>query len=179
MIYPALQKSDISQWIEFCPENVLINGFDSDYAADFLSVKSVAKCKADTLYIDIIKKNTKDTEYIEECTCVTDEKFLISSEKCDGGVHITLTVSCRKSLFRALCRVRAMRNDKSVFIGSAVDYPLFAERGYIEGFYGNPWTFENRKMMLELLSSYGMNTHDYAPKDDHYHRDKWEELYPE
>ena len=179
MIYPALQKSNITQWVEFSAVNVLINGFDSCYAADFLGAKSEVNCKGNTLYVNIIKNNTRETEYIEECRRVTDEKYLISAEKCDGGMHITLTVSCRKSLFRALCRISGMMKDKIFFIGSAEDYPLFAERGYIEGFYGNPWSFESRKMMIELLSFYGMNTHYYAPKDDPYHRDKWDELYPE
>ncbi len=179
MIYPSYQKLNASEWIEFMPENVVINGFESGYAADFLAVKNSDNCKADTLYINIIRKNTRDTEYIAECGRVTDEKYLINAEKCADGVRVDITVSGRKSLFRALCRIKGMMNDKKFFIGDAEDYPLFAERGYIEGFYGNPWTFENRKMMINLLSFYGMNTHYYAPKDDPYHRDKWDELYPE
>lgn len=179
MIYPAFQKSNIAEWVEFSTEKVQINGFDSDYAADFLGIKNAQHCKVNALYIDIKKENTRLTEYVEESRRVTDEKYLISAEKCSVGLHILLTVSCRKSLFRALCRISSMIKDKKFFIGTAEDYPLFAERGYIEGFYGNPWKNENRKMMIELLSFYGMNTHYYAPKDDPYHRDKWEELYPE
>lgn len=179
MIYPAFQKSEITEWLGLEPENVLISGFECDYAAGFFECENVHTCKGDTLYVSIIKKNIKETEYIEECCRVTDEKYLLSAEKCDGGVHISVTVSCRKSLFRALCRISSMIKDKKFFIGTVEDYPLFAERGYIEGFYGNPWSFKNRKMMIELLSFYGMNTHYYAPKDDPYHRDKWEELYPE
>lgn len=178
MIYPSYQKLNACEWIEFTPQNVLISGFENEYASEILGTNNGKNCKADILYIDIIKKNTKDTEYIDECCRVTDEKYFISSKKCDNGLHITVTVSCRKSLFRALCRIKGMINDKKFFIGNAEDYPLFAERGYIEGFYGNPWSFENRKMMIELLSFYGMNTHYYAPKDDPYHRDKWDELYP-
>ena len=179
MIYPAYQKLNASEWVEFSPVKTVVNGFDCDYAAGFLGVNCNDNCKGDTLYIDIIKKNTKETEYIDECCRVTDEKYLISAEKCSGGVQVILTVSCRKSLFRALCRIKGMLSDKKFFIGNVEDYPLFAERGYIEGFYGNPWSFENRKMMIELLSYFGMNTHYYAPKDDPYHRDKWDELYPE
>ena len=46
----------------------------------------------------------------------------------------------KKSLFRALCRVKMLRCGE-VPLGSIEDYPLFAERGYIEGFYGSPWSF--------------------------------------
>lgn len=179
MIYPSYQKLNVSEWLGFSPEKVIVNGFDSDYATDFLGEKSDDCSKGNALYIDIIKKNNKDMEYIAECCRVTDEKYFISAQKCTDGLRVTLTVSCRKSLFRALCRIKGMLNEKNFFIGDAEDYPLFAERGYIEGFYGNPWCFENRKMMIELLSFYGMNTHYYAPKDDPYHRDKWDELYPE
>ena len=179
MIYPSYQKLNVSEWFDFLPENVHINGFESDYALGFLGIESDKIRKGNALYIDIVKKNAKETEYIENCCRVTDEKYFISAEKCADGLNITVTVSCRKSLFRALCRIKGMLVDKKFFIGDAEDYPSFAERGYIEGFYGNPWSFENRKMMIELLSFYGMNTHYYAPKDDPYHRDKWDELYPE
>lgn len=175
MIYPAFQKTNITEWVDFTLGTVKISGFDSEYAERFFS----ADCKGDTLYVDIIKENTRRIEYIEETRRISGEKYFIDAEKCGGGLHITVTVSCRKGLFRAMNRIAAMSRDKKFFIGSVEDYPLFAERGYIEGFYGNPWSHENRKMMLDLMSFYGMNIYYYAPKDDPYHRDKWDELYPE
>ena len=63
--------------------------------------------------------------------------------------------------------------------GTLVDYPLFKKRGYIEGFYGPTWESSKRISVMKLMSSYGMNTFYYAPKDDIYHREKWRELYPE
>lgn len=54
----------------------------------------------------------------------------------------------------------------------------FAIRGYIEGFYGKPWTAQQRLTMLELMASLGENTYYYAPKDDPYHRKLWREKYP-
>lgn len=179
MIYPAFQKADISEWIDFSPQKTEFSGFDCGYAAEIYGVKDNQNCKVNTLYIDVVKENSRRTEYIEECRRITDEKYFIEIKKCADGLRVTLTVSCRKSLFRAINRIRQMADDKKFFVGSVEDYPLFAKRGYIEGFYGNPWSFENRKMMIELLSFYGMNTHYYAPKDDPYHRDKWDELYPE
>ena len=58
------------------------------------------------------------------------------------------------------------------------DYPNIKQRGVIEGFYGYPWSFEDRAEMIEDMSEYKMNTFIYAPKDDPYHRDRWRELYP-
>ena len=64
-------------------------------------------------------------------------------------------------------------------LGEITDYPSFAVRGYIEGFYGKPWKIEQRLEMLELMALFGENTHYYAPKDDPYHRNKWRECYPD
>lgn len=55
----------------------------------------------------------------------------------------------------------------------------FAVRGYIEGYYGKPWTEEQRVEMLEYMSSLGENAYYYAPKDDPYHRKLWRKQYPE
>lgn len=179
MIYPAFQKTSISEWLDFTPEKIVVNGFESEYAQGLIGDYFSDSCKADTLYIDITKENTRRLEYIDEACRVSGEKYVLSAEKRDDGIRISATVSCKKSLFRAVNRIIGMIDDKKFFIGEAVDYPLFAVRGYIEGFYGKPWTHENRKMMLNLMSFYGMNTYYYAPKDDPYHRDKWQELYPE
>lgn len=59
------------------------------------------------------------------------------------------------------------------------DYPDILLRGAIEGFYGLPWSFENRKEIIRDTAKFKMNTYIYAPKDDPYHKDKWKELYPE
>ncbi|MBQ2841784.1 MAG: beta-N-acetylglucosaminidase domain-containing protein [Clostridia bacterium] len=179
MIYPAFQKSNITEWVDFSPSKILINGFESGYAEMFFEKKISLTRKGDTLYIDIKKENTKRTEYIDEAYRLTDEKFFIEGEKCCDGMKLTVTVSGKKSLFRTLNRISAMIAENKLPAGRVEDYPLYAKRGYIEGFYGNPWNHENRKMMLELMSFYGMNTYYYAPKDDPYHRDKWDELYPE
>ena len=179
MIYPAFQKAEIREWIAFSPSKAEFSGFDSDYAAQMFDKAKVCNCKGNSLYISFVCENTYRTEYIAESRRLSSEKYFIDCEKCADGLKITATVSCRKSLFRAVNRIIAMSRDESFPIGSIEDYPLFAKRGYIEGFYGNPWSHKNRKMMLELMSFYGMNTYYYAPKDDPYHRDKWDELYPE
>ena len=51
-------------------------------------------------------------------------------------------------------------------------------RGVIEGFYGTPWTFEQRADLMKFCRAHNLNAYIYAPKDDPYHRDKWREPYP-
>lgn len=38
-----------------------------------------------------------------------------------------------------------------------------------QGFYGRPWTFEQRKDLFVKLREWGMNSYLYAPKDDYKH----------
>uniref|UniRef100_A0A914C7W7 protein O-GlcNAcase n=1 Tax=Acrobeloides nanus TaxID=290746 RepID=A0A914C7W7_9BILA len=49
--------------------------------------------------------------------------------------------------------------------------------GVVEGFYGRPWTTEQRVDLFKNLKELGMNTYLYAPKDDLKHRAEWRLLY--
>ena len=53
----------------------------------------------------------------------------------------------------------------------------FAVRGVIEGFYGHPWTHEQRLALIDFLAARGMNTLVYAPKDDPLLRREWRAPY--
>ncbi len=56
--------------------------------------------------------------------------------------------------------------------------PVIALRGVIEGFYGNPWSFDDRKSQFDFYGKHGMNVYVYGPKDDPYHHARWYEPYP-
>nr|XP_018668583.1 protein O-GlcNAcase-like isoform X1 [Ciona intestinalis] len=49
--------------------------------------------------------------------------------------------------------------------------------GVVEGFYGRPWTAEQRKELFRRMEVMGLNTYLYAPKDDYKHRLFWREKY--
>ncbi|XP_068423749.1 protein O-GlcNAcase [Clinocottus analis] len=49
--------------------------------------------------------------------------------------------------------------------------------GVVEGFYGRPWTMEQRKELFRRQQKWGLTTYLYAPKDDYKHRMFWRELY--
>lgn len=59
-----------------------------------------------------------------------------------------------------------------------VDHPLMPSRGAIEGFYGNPWTHQERMNQLAFYGDVKLNTYVYSPKDDPYLRDRWRDPYP-
>ncbi len=50
-------------------------------------------------------------------------------------------------------------------------------RGLIEGFYGRPWTWEERLDVLVSCAANGMTHYVYAPKDDPKHRAAWRDPY--
>jgi hyaluronoglucosaminidase len=53
----------------------------------------------------------------------------------------------------------------------------FAVRGVIEGFYGRPWSHDQRLDMLEFMAAHGFNAYFYAPKDDPALREDWPRPY--
>ncbi len=48
----------------------------------------------------------------------------------------------------------------------------------IEGFYGAPFTHEQRLDLIQWLPSAGYTDYAYGPKDDPFHRDLWRTPYP-
>ncbi|MDZ4992754.1 hyaluronidase [Clostridium perfringens] len=94
---------------------------------------------------------------------------IIGSDK-DGAYYGVLTLS----------QILEQSTEDNKFAEVVVtDYPEIEFRGFIEGFYGTPWSHEDRMSLMKDTSEYKMNTYIYAPKDDPYHRLEWKELYPE
>ncbi|GAB6990355.1 beta-N-acetylglucosaminidase domain-containing protein [Paenibacillus pini] len=58
------------------------------------------------------------------------------------------------------------------------DYSDTKWRGFIEGFYGFPWSHEDRKSLMRFGGKFKMNTYIFAPKNDQYHNSAWRTLYP-
>lgn len=61
---------------------------------------------------------------------------------------------------------------------TVTDYPSVPQRGLVEGYYGNPYSKENRMGLFEMFGRQKMNVYIYGPKDDAYHKSKWREEYP-
>mgnify|MGYP003342808050 FL=1 len=49
----------------------------------------------------------------------------------------------------------------------------FALRGVIEGFYGRPWTHQNRLIAIDYFANFGMNLYIVGPKDAAWQRTDW------
>jgi hyaluronoglucosaminidase len=55
-----------------------------------------------------------------------------------------------------------------------VSWPI---AGIIEGFYGKPWSWDERANVMRWCHERGMTDYIYAPKDDPKHRERWREPY--
>ncbi|MFK9093032.1 beta-N-acetylglucosaminidase domain-containing protein [Bacillus salipaludis] len=58
------------------------------------------------------------------------------------------------------------------------DYANTKIRGFIEGYYGIPWSNEDRMSLMKFGGKFKMTSYVFAPKDDPFHREKWAEVYP-
>ena len=50
------------------------------------------------------------------------------------------------------------------------DYADVNIRGFIEGYYGLPWSNEDRMSLMRFGGDYKMTSYIFAPKDDEYHK---------
>ena len=57
------------------------------------------------------------------------------------------------------------------------DYADIVSRGFIEGYYGEPWSTEDRVNLMNWSGYYKLNSYFYAPKDDPKHNKNWREEY--
>ncbi|MFI1400008.1 beta-N-acetylglucosaminidase domain-containing protein [Streptomyces sp. NPDC020681] len=58
------------------------------------------------------------------------------------------------------------------------DWPGTAVRGMTEGFYGRPWSHEQRLAQLDFMGRTKQNRYLYAPGDDPFRQASWREPYP-
>lgn len=84
---------------------------------------------------------------------------------------------CTKLLALILRRSGKMEDAAGTKINMQQDGERNFICGVIEGFYGRPWTTEQRKDLFRKLKSMGMDSYMYAPKDDYKHRAYWREMY--
>ncbi|MGP3923011.1 beta-N-acetylglucosaminidase domain-containing protein [Streptomyces sp. 8N616] len=58
------------------------------------------------------------------------------------------------------------------------DWPSLRWRGVVEGFYGPPWSHDQRLSDLDWFGRHKMNIYVYTPKDDPFLRAEWRKPYP-
>ncbi|ALU93848.1 hyaluronidase [Streptomyces globisporus C-1027] len=81
-------------------------------------------------------------------------------------------------LFHAVQTLRQLVAGGSVAGVTVRDWPGTAVRGMAEGFYGQPWTREERLAQISFMGRTKQNRYLYAAGDDPYRLARWSEPYP-
>lgn len=81
-------------------------------------------------------------------------------------------------LFHGVQTLRQLVRDGTVAGAVVRDWPGTAVRGTAEGFYGQPWSQEERLAQLEFMGRTKQNRYLYAAGDDPYRQTRWREPYP-
>ncbi|MER6343066.1 beta-N-acetylglucosaminidase domain-containing protein [Streptomyces sp. NPDC001595] len=97
-----------------------------------------------------------------------------------GPDGVTLSGAGEDGLFHAVQTLRQLVRPGGTLAGAVVrDWPGTAVRGTAEGFYGTPWTQQERLAQLDFMGRTKQNRYLYAPGDDLYRQARWREPYPQ
>lgn len=102
-----------------------------------------------------------------------EEGYVLSAK----GNAIVLAGADERGTYYAVKTLKQLIQNNAILENTVSDYPVMPIRGVIEGFYGAPWTHEQRKSLFDFFGEQKMNTYIYAPKDDPKHRQQWREPY--
>jgi hyaluronoglucosaminidase len=106
----------------------------------------------------------------------TDEHYLLTVAE---GPRFELTCSSDRGERWGRAHVADLLRTGRLQPASYDEHPGFPVRGVVEGFYGTPWTHEQRRDMIRFLAGRRMNTFVYSPKDDAHTRRRWRDPYPD
>ncbi|MGW1508907.1 beta-N-acetylglucosaminidase domain-containing protein [Streptomyces sp. NPDC002394] len=105
--------------------------------------------------------------------------YRLATGRFQGRDTVVLDGVGEDGLFHAVQTLRQLLGSGREVPGVVVrDWPGTAERGLTEGFYGRPWTLEQRLAQLDFLGRTKQNRYLYAPGDDPYRQAQWREPYP-
>lgn len=143
-------------------------------------IKGIVGCDSD---IEILLSDTKEE---------TDLDLVFQYDRNIKNSGFSLNINTDKSIEIKSANERGIRNGyrefckhikkskKGIYIPRLTinHEPTLKISGVVEGFYGRPWTHEDRLDCINFIGNHSMNTYMYAPKDDIYHRDLWRDMYP-
>lgn len=123
----------------------------------------------EALFEGTVEDLTSEQRYDKYALWISNGTIVILGEDTDAAYGGVTTL---KRIFEQL-------EGKSVKNLIIKDYSEIEFRGFIEGYYGNPWSHEDRMDLMTFGGEIKMNQYVFAPKDDPYHAERWRELYPD
>lgn len=108
----------------------------------------------------------------------TTNKDLFDAYKIDIKNNlISITTLNQTGLYYSFLTLQTILQHSYFYECEILDYSEMKYRGFIEGYYGIPYTNEERIDLIKYTSSLKGNIYIYAPKDDPYHSLKWKQPY--
>ncbi|MGW6389744.1 beta-N-acetylglucosaminidase domain-containing protein [Streptomyces sp. NPDC055103] len=105
--------------------------------------------------------------------------YRLATGRFQGRETVVLDGVGEDGLFHAVQTLRQLVGAGGEIPGVVVrDWPGTAERGLTEGFYGRPWSPEQRLAQVDFLGHTKQNRYLYAPGGDPYRQAQWREPYP-
>ncbi|XUZ95787.1 beta-N-acetylglucosaminidase domain-containing protein [Streptomyces araujoniae] len=104
--------------------------------------------------------------------------YRLASGEVGGRATVALDGLGEDGLFHAVQTLRQLVSGGAVAGVVVRDWPGTAVRGMAEGFYGQPWTQEERLAQLAFMGRTKQNRYLYAAGDDPYRLARWREPYP-
>lgn len=135
-----------------------------------------------------VKEQKKNyTLYIGERGDKAVKKYTQHIPEVSGGYYLSIQPDRmviaghdEKGTFYAVQTLKQLWNNQTLPVVEIKDYPAVAYRGIVEGFYGQPWSHEDRIRQLRFYGENKLNIYIYGPKDDPYHSSpNWRKPYPE
>ncbi|MBT2439197.1 beta-N-acetylglucosaminidase domain-containing protein [Streptomyces sp. ISL-36] len=105
--------------------------------------------------------------------------YRLATGRFEGRDTVALDGVGEDGLFHAVQTLRQLTGVGDRVPGVRVrDWPGTAVRGLTEGFYGHPWSQDQRLAQLDFMGRTKQNRYLYAPGDDPYRQTQWRDPYP-
>ena len=165
----------------------------ADNIAKPKDVRIVGKSDADIVAVNLLQSlfsesnnNKEYTIYIGEKSDRAVRKFRKHIPNKAEGYYLSIEKDKivvaghdERGTYYGVQTLKQIMEGETLPIITIKDYPDIVARGVVEGFYGTPWTFDDRVRQLKFYGDNKLNTYIYGPKDDPYHRSpNWREPYP-
>ena len=147
-----------------------------------ISEDSQSKTGKTEILVGIYGSGETVDDYVEENYEVsadlfekTDSYFLAS----DDNTIVVLGANTDAAYYglTSLYHIFAQMESREIRNFEMRDWADVVSRGFIEGYYGNPWSVEDRENLMTWGGYYKLNSYFYAPKDDPKHNSNWRALY--
>jgi len=135
--------------------------------------------KTTNVLVGIYNSGDVADEYVKADKSTLFEKLDSYYLSIDNGTIVILGKDTDAAFYglTTLYHIFAQMDSRTILNLTIEDYADVKSRGFIEGYYGNPWSTSDRCDLMEWGGYYKLNSYFYAPKDDAKHRTQWNILY--